>query len=371
MTTAAAAASGADQTAATARRAPAGGGTTVVDAGALAHLPADRPRALSIRRGPADLVFRAAARGGGLTVLLLISLIGAFLAGRAGTALGREGVGTFVTTADWNPGTGAFGIKGVLIGSILIALTAIFFALPMAFCMALYISEYAPAWLRQTLVSAVDLMAAVPSVVFGLWGFWFLQHNVIGTERWISTYFGWIPFLKVDGVDLKDPLASPSSYTGSTLIAGMVVALMVTPIATSVMRESFSQAPLGEREGAYALGATRWGMIRSVVLALRARRRHRRHDAGPGPGPGRDDRRLHDHLDGLHGPAAHPGEGRDVGLGAHRAALRRLPAVRDLGADGRRALPVRPDPDRELRRELDRGAQPFRRRERGLTCPSR
>jgi phosphate transport system permease protein len=240
--------------------------TTVVDAEALAHLPGDRPRTLTIRRGRSDRIFRGAARGGGLTVLLLISLIGTFLAARGGTALNKEGVGKFITTADWNPGAGSFGIKGVLIGSCLIALTAIFFALPMAFCMALYISEYSPAWLKQTLVSAVDLMAAVPSVVFGLWGFWFLQHNVIGTERWISTYFGWIPLLKVDGVDRKDPLASASSYTGSTLIAGMVVALMVTPIATSVMRESFSQAPLGEREGAYALGATRWGMIRSVVL---------------------------------------------------------------------------------------------------------
>lgn len=240
--------------------------TTVVDADALAGLPADRPRTLSTRRGRSDRLFRGAARGSGLAVLLLISLIGAFLAGRGGQALGQEGIVKFVTTAQWNPGQGAFGIAGVLIGSVLIALTAIFFALPMAFCMALYISEYAPPWLKQTLVGAVDLMAAVPSVVFGLWGFWFLQHNVIGTERWISTYFGWIPFLKVDNVDLKDPLASPSAYTGSTLIAGLVVALMVTPIATSVMRESFSQAPLGEREGAYALGATRWGMIRSVVL---------------------------------------------------------------------------------------------------------
>ncbi|HEX3589827.1 MAG TPA: ABC transporter permease subunit [Pseudonocardiaceae bacterium] len=109
-------------------------------------------------------------------------------------------------------------------------------------------------------------MAAVPSVVYGLWGAFFLQWQVIYLSRWISDWFGWFPLFKVDGVTRHDPLASPTVYTSSTFIAGIVVAMMVAPIACSIMREAFGQAPAGEREGAYALGATRWGMIRSVVL---------------------------------------------------------------------------------------------------------
>ena len=214
-----------------------------------------------------DRAFLATLRGGGLAVLVLMSLVGAFLAYRAGRALKVSGW-SFLTTEQWIPdaGHGHFGIAAVLVGTILIALTAITFALPLALGTALYISEYAPRPLRTTLISLVDLMAAVPSVVYGLWGFFFLQGHVVGLARWLSSYLGWIPLFHVDGADPHDPLASASVYTSSTFIAGMVVALMVTPIACAVMRESFSQAPAGEREAAYALGATRWGMIRAVVL---------------------------------------------------------------------------------------------------------
>jgi phosphate transport system permease protein len=143
---------------------------------------------------------------------------------------------------------------------------AILLAVPLATGMALYVTEYAPRRARRTLIGLVDLMAAVPSVVYGLWGFAFLQGHVIGLARWISTYFAWVPFLRVSGADPRDPLATETVYTSSTFIAGMVVALMVAPVICSIMREAFTQAPIGEREGAYALGATRWGVIRSVVL---------------------------------------------------------------------------------------------------------
>jgi phosphate transport system permease protein len=210
-------------------------------------------------------VFRGILRGGGGLVLAIMLLVGGFLTYRAWQAL-SVAKWDFVTTEAWEPEGGHFGIAAVLVGTVLIAMVAIVFAVPLALGTALYISEYAPPRIRQTLISVVDLMAAVPSVVYGLWGLFFFQGHVVTVSRWISTYFGWIPLFKVDGADPKDPLATATVYTSSTFIAGMVVSLMVAPIICSVVREVFSQAPVGEREGAYALGANRWGMIRSVVL---------------------------------------------------------------------------------------------------------
>ncbi|MCW2540152.1 MAG: phosphate transporter permease subunit PstC [Frankiales bacterium] len=234
----------------------------------------DDPRPLESALGRDDRVFRGLLRTGGLTVLTIMVLVGVFLLYKGGSAL-RSAGWSFFSVSSWQPdaGHGHFGIAGVLLGTVLIALVAICIAVPLATGTALYISEYAPRRLKQTLISLVDLMAAVPSVVYGLWGFFLLQPDVLvhgaegkGLPRWLATYFGWVPFLKVDGYQPRDPLATPTVLTSSTLIAGVVVAMMVTPIICSIMREVFSQAPVGEREGAFALGATRWGMIRSVVL---------------------------------------------------------------------------------------------------------
>ncbi|MEU9737271.1 phosphate ABC transporter permease subunit PstC [Streptomyces sp. NPDC048002] len=212
-----------------------------------------------------DRVFRGVLVGGGALVLAIMLLVGGFLTYRAWQALSVAEWG-FITTEAWEPDGGNFGIAAVLVGTILIALVAIAFSVPLALGTALYISEYAPPRLRPTLISVVDLMAAVPSVVYGLWGLFFFQGHVVTVSRWITTYLGWIPLFEVDGADPRDPLATATVFTSSTFIAGMVVSLMVAPIICSVMREVFSQAPVGEREGAYALGANRWGMIRSVVL---------------------------------------------------------------------------------------------------------
>jgi phosphate transport system permease protein len=215
--------------------------------------------------GVADRAFRGTARGGGTAVLVLMALVGLFLAFRAADALRVDGI-HFLTVQEWNPDGGQFGIAAILVGTVLIALVSVVFAVPLAMATALYISEYSPRWLQRWLVTGVDLMAAIPSVVYGLWGVFFLQWKVVPLSRWIANWFGWIPLFHVDGVERNDPLATPTVYTSSTFIAGLVVALMITPIACSVMREAFGQAPQGEREGAYALGATRWGMIRNVVL---------------------------------------------------------------------------------------------------------
>jgi phosphate transport system permease protein len=223
------------------------------------------PRNLKARLSPSDRAFRGVARAGGVVVLVLLGLVGTFLTYRAAQALRKAGF-SFLTTQTWNPNGGGFGIAAVIVGSILIALVAVVVAVPLALGTALYISEYAPRRIQRLLISLVDLMAAVPSVVFGLWGAFLVQWHVVALSRWINDWFGWIPIFKVDGVTRHAPQPTATAYTSSTFIAGLVVALMITPIASSIMREAFSQAPPGEREGAYALGATRWGMIRAVVL---------------------------------------------------------------------------------------------------------
>lgn len=225
----------------------------------------DTPRLLTTLRDPADRAFRGISRSGGIIVLTIMSLVGVFLGFRAWQALSVSGF-SFVTEQAWEPDSGRFGIAAVLFGTILIALVAVALAVPLATGTALYITEYAPLRIRQFLIGLVDLMAAIPSVVYGLWGFFFLQGNITPVSKWISATFGWIPIFAVDGVDPGDPLSTVTVYTSSTFIAGIVVAFMITPIITSIMREVFAQAPLGEREGALALGSTRWGMIRSVVL---------------------------------------------------------------------------------------------------------
>ncbi len=231
----------------------------------MADVKVDTPRVLSKRVDGPDGIFRFVAHSGGTIVVAVMSLVGVFLLVQGLTAIQAAGP-EFATTQSWDPNSGNFGIAAVLAGTFFIAVTAIAVALPLSLGTALYISEYAPPKLKAALISIVDLMAAIPSVVYGLWGFFFLSPNILSVSQWISTYFGWIPIFSVEGFDATDPLATPTVFAASTFIAGIVVALMVAPITSSIMREVFTQAPLGEREGALALGATRWGMISSVVL---------------------------------------------------------------------------------------------------------
>ena len=210
-------------------------------------------------------MFLGLTRTSGLVVLGIFAAIGVFLTIQAWPAI-RTAKFSFLTTQAWEPDIHHFGIAGILPDTIFIALVAVVIAIPISLGLSLFISEVAPQHIKRVLVSLVDLMAAVPSVVYGLWAFFFLEGRTVGIARWLSTWFGWIPIFHVNGSNPTNPSESSSLYTASTFVAGIAVSLMVIPILTSVMRESFSQAPLGEREGAYALGATRWGMVRSVVL---------------------------------------------------------------------------------------------------------
>ena len=169
--------------------------------------------------------------------------------------MSRAGL-SFFTTSAWQPEGGTFGISAALLGTALIAGIAIVLAVPVSIGTALFLTEYAPRRLRRPLTSLVDLLAAIPSLIFGLWARAVLMPRVTGVSRWLTTHLGFVPLL-----DTKTAV-----YTTSTFIAGIVVAIMIVPICTAVMRETFSQTPAAEKEGALALGSTKWGMVRTVVL---------------------------------------------------------------------------------------------------------
>ncbi len=224
----------------------------------------DVPRDLDPGLAPADHWFRGSVRAIGVFVLVMTGAIGLFLGYQAIPTLGHYGIG-FFTEANWLPSQDRIGIAAVLVGTIEVAIISLVIGFPIALLCALYISEYAPARLKSTLVALIDLMAAVPSIIYGLWGVFILQPKAIYLSRWLNQNLGWLPIFKVD----TDPNAATwaqSRYTSSAFIAGIVVAMMVIPLACAVMRGVFDQAPIGEREAAYALGSTRWGMICTVVL---------------------------------------------------------------------------------------------------------
>jgi phosphate transport system permease protein len=234
--------------------------STMADDAAVLPGPAeDRPRTITTRISRADLAFRTVVRLAALLVLAITALIAVFLVVHASGTLRAVGW-RFLTNFRWILNNHDLGVGAILPDTILIALIALIIAVPVALAAAVFISEYAPYRLRRPLIALIDLMAAIPSILYGLWGFFWLMPRFIGTGRWISDHLGFIPFLKVPGA------FQPGNFEDSTLLAGMVVSLMIIPIVASISREVFSQAPRGEREAAYALGSTRWGMIRAVVL---------------------------------------------------------------------------------------------------------
>jgi phosphate transport system permease protein len=211
-----------------------------------------------------DRVFHLFVRAIAVLVLVIFGSIGIFLAYQSIPTFRRYGL-SFLTQSQWNPELDVVGISSTLLGTVEVALVALVVAFPIALATALYISEYAPIRIKGLLVALVDLMAAVPSVIYGAWGFFLLMPHVSLTSRFISEYFGWIPLFKVD-TDPAAPIWAQSVFVNSAFIAGLCVSMMVIPITCSVMRGVFAEAPLGEREASYALGSTRWGMIRTVVL---------------------------------------------------------------------------------------------------------
>jgi len=207
----------------------------------------------------ADRVFRGVLRGAGVMMLVITASILLFLALRSAPAFAAVGF-RFFTTSTWYFSTNQFGIAAIVPLGVLIAVIALIIAIPVGIATALFISEYAPIALRRPLIAMIDLMAAIPSIVVALFGLYFLMPRILGFDSWLAHHLGFIPVFR-----FRLPNYAPS-YVGATFIAGVVVSVLVIPIITALSRQVFSQAPQGEREAAYALGATRWGMIRTVVL---------------------------------------------------------------------------------------------------------
>jgi phosphate transport system permease protein len=226
--------------------------------------PAPGPRLLDPAPSLVDRIFRGGSFSVGMLVLLITGSIGGFLAYQSWPTLRHYGL-SFFTTADWQPEHDVLGIAAVLVGTVCVAAVALVVAFPLALSTALFITEYAPARIKNFLVTMVDLMAAIPSIVYGLLGRDFLQGQLLFVAHWIHQHFGFIPIFEVD-TDPNAPVWEQHKYEASAFIAGVAVSMMVIPMACAVMRQVFSQAPVAEREAALALGATRWGVIRTVVL---------------------------------------------------------------------------------------------------------
>ena len=222
-------------------------------------------REITTRPRRSDRVFRGVVTSGALSSLLILGLIFFFLAFQGYSVLRSQGI-RFITGSNWqvvqdaagniDPKQTQFGIAAMLIGTLLCALIAIIVAVPISVLSALFLNFYAPPFFKKIMVAVVDLMAAFPSILFGLWGFFILMPTAEYWAKLIHHFLGFIPIFQVN----------PPIFTRSPFVAGLVLAVMIIPIITSVSREVFSQTPLDRIQAAYALGATRWSMIRAVVL---------------------------------------------------------------------------------------------------------
>jgi phosphate transport system permease protein len=204
-----------------------------------------------------DLLFRLLALSAGLVVLAVLGLIAVSTTREAWPAFQAEGIG-FVTSDDWVPAEGRFGALAFIYGTVLVSLIAVVLAVPVSLGIALFATEASPARLRRAVVYLVDLLAAIPSVVYGLWGVLVLAPALQPVFDAIGRAF--------DGWPVVGTLFGEGSSGRSFLTAGMILAIMITPIITSLSREVIATVPAAQREAAYGMGATRWEMIRSAVL---------------------------------------------------------------------------------------------------------
>jgi phosphate transport system permease protein len=220
----------------------------------IADGPLPDIRAAGRRSKYGDLGFKWLTFAMALSVVVLIALIGMELF--RSSQLSRQKFGWhFIVSSEWNPVAEQFGALPFIFGTLVSSLLALVIAVPLSIATALFLNELAPRWLRQPLTILIELLAAVPSVILGLWGIfvmvpWLRDHLF----PWLRAGFGFLPIF-------KGPI-----YGVSMLAGGIIIAIMIVPIITSVSREILRSVPQVQREAAYALGATPWEVIRIAVL---------------------------------------------------------------------------------------------------------
>ena len=237
---------------------PRGGGPTD-ELTAEAPIPTPPSAPAGIRRQLGDRVFAGIATGAGLFVVVLIAAIGVFLLIQAIPPL-ADNKASFLFSRNWNadPANLAFGVLDLLSVTVFSSIFALVIAMPISLGIALFLTQYAPRRLARPLSYLVDLLAAVPSIIYGLWGLTVLAPALSGVSGWLNGHLGWIPVFRT---------GNTSAQIGQTIfIAGIVLAVMLLPIITAVSREVFDRTPTTHVEGALALGATKWEVIKTTVL---------------------------------------------------------------------------------------------------------
>lgn len=202
----------------------------------------------------ADPVFATMTGVAGILVLIVLGYMVVVTTLTAWPVLQSQGL-SFIFSTAWNPSQGQYGILAFVYGTVVTSLIALVIAVPFSLGIALFLTEIAPAWIRGPVAYMVDLLAAVPSVVYGLWGVFVLLPGLLQPlATWLSRNLGWIPIFAGPGSGL--------SFFG----AGVVLAIMIIPIISSLSREVLKAVPSDEKNAAFALGATRWEMITGAVL---------------------------------------------------------------------------------------------------------
>ncbi|WDV52760.1 phosphate ABC transporter permease subunit PstC [Streptomyces coeruleorubidus] len=230
--------------------------TQITDAPPPAQPPAIDKRAARGATRPGDRIFLGLSRGSGILLLVIMAAIAAFLTYRASLAISKD-QGNFLTTFEWNTNAVPpnFGIAVLAFGTVVSSIVAMVIAVPIAVAIALFLTHYAPRKLSGPIAYVIDLLAAVPSIVYGLWGALVLVPHMNGLFGWLNDYLGWTGIFSWQG-------GAPRSM----LTVGILLAIMILPIITNVSREVFRQVPQMHEEAALALGATRWEVIRMAVL---------------------------------------------------------------------------------------------------------
>jgi phosphate transport system permease protein len=201
-----------------------------------------------------DAIFRALLFLFALLLLLLVTTMMAAIAANSLPSIRKFGF-SFLTGRSWNPVTGQFGALPFIYGTIVSSVIALFIAVPLSLGVAVFLVEQAPRSLARPIAFLVELLAAIPSVVYGLWGIFVLAPFLrVHVEPQLARWFGWLPLF-------RGPMTGIGLFTG-----GIILAIMITPIISAVVRDVLAAVPVSQREAALALGATRWETTR-VVLA--------------------------------------------------------------------------------------------------------